>query len=502
VKGWGLRASLASATSLLALLLIEARGAVADPIIRVGETSPFYYVLGAGWDAGADLSGPARPTDSYLFTPLSTGVTESPSGSAGSNSYFQFDQLALMKLASINTSGGDLPSVRPAAYLSGAARSGNSVFVGTSDGLALRVGVSGGGSASFGYTVPSRADGDTPASQATSPAGDGTGPANVDAWPPVGATGAISGPPVADGAVSGPPIAGWAVSGPPIAGGAVSGPPVAGGTISGPPVAGGAMSGPPVAGGAVSGPPVAGGAGAAPRDGISGTASGRDVDAVSARPAAAVTPGYLYTPLRNVTSISPEFARSGDDGASSTAARSGSTGPAVANRAQPGAVKGGSAGPVVVASARDTRGIAVTRSAGGAVPGAGPLAAVPLAAVTAGAVAAGAVAAGAVQDEAIKGFYRTLQRTAAGADHIEPTMENLTVDGYRTAAADPTLFSVSSVSAGTVVPRNLTVPVPILVVGSGAGELASSLTIFTAEAAALSGAGDGFNFFFDRGVVQ
>jgi hypothetical protein len=46
------------------------------------------------------------------------------------------------------------------------------------------------------------------------------------------------------------------------------------------------------------------------------------------------------------------------------------------------------------------------------------------------------------------------------------------------------------------------VALPIKVVGSGSGELPSSLTIFIAESKASDEAADALSYFFDRGVVQ
>jgi hypothetical protein len=69
-----LRASLVSATSLLALLLLGGSEAGADPIISVGTSVPFFTVLGNQFDAGTEAAGRSSATQSYMFTPLTSGA--------------------------------------------------------------------------------------------------------------------------------------------------------------------------------------------------------------------------------------------------------------------------------------------------------------------------------------------------------------------------------------------------------------------------------------------
>jgi hypothetical protein len=153
---------------LLALLLLEGREAVADPIIRVGTAIPFYYVLGGTWEAGTDAPAPVQ---SFTFTPLTTGVASSTEGYGDSGANFLAGQSGLARLntsntVTTNTSDADLASVRATRLQGGMVSSGNSVFVGTSANSLLLDGPSAmpsAASASFGYTMPSSGGVKTPA---------------------------------------------------------------------------------------------------------------------------------------------------------------------------------------------------------------------------------------------------------------------------------------------------------------------------------------------------
>ena len=112
------------------------------------------------------------------------------------------------------------------------------------------------------------------------------------------------------------------------------------------------------------------------------------------------------------------------------------------------------------------------------------------------------VSSNSVHDEAVKAFYLVLQRADSDANRGDTALVSLTADGYTMAVADASSFNVSSRSNGSVETRGATVPVPIRVIGTGIGELPSSLTIFAAHSAGVGGAGDSFGWFFDRGIVH
>ena len=124
---------------------------------------PFYYVLGDTAEAGTDDSGNTAAT--YVFTPLTTGVASTASGTYGSSPYFLASQALLAKLIASNTvttnaSDSDLAIVRATQRQGGPVSTGNSVFVGTSANSVLLDGPSAlppTASASFGYTIPALA---------------------------------------------------------------------------------------------------------------------------------------------------------------------------------------------------------------------------------------------------------------------------------------------------------------------------------------------------------
>jgi hypothetical protein len=352
-----LRASLASATSLLALLLLEGREAVADPIIRVGTAIPFYYVLGSTWEAGTDAPAAVQ---SFTFTPLTTGVASTTGGYGGSGANFLAGQSVLAGLntsntVTTNTSDADLASVRANRRLGGTVSSGNSVFVGTSANALLLDGPSAlpsAASASFGYTMPSSGGVKAPAVL--------TDDEQSKIVPAIG------------------------------------------------------------------------------RD--TGSAIARDT---VTRDSGA--PVYTYTPLGRPAAAGPK--------------------PSEATGRVSGAVPG--------ASVFDARGPAAKGSVGPRLP------------------------SSAIYDATVKAFSLILQRAASDAKRGDVAQVTLTAGGYTIASGDISSFDVSSQTDGSVVTPGAIVPVPILVVGNGGGELPSSLTIFTAESTALDGGGGSFLYPFD-----
>ncbi|MDR3532536.1 MAG: hypothetical protein P4L90_18530 [Rhodopila sp.] len=418
-----MKVSLASATSLLAFLLLDGREAVADPIIKVGTSVPFYYALGSTWDAGTDTASPVDSTETYRFTPLVTGVAATTESYSGSTPYFLVGPSPLAKLASSGRSDGNPSSLRGTMNLRGTDSAGNSVFVGTSGDFSLsdtQAAFSPAASASFGYTLPQAAKGATTAEEATTPA-DGNDQTKVDDLP---AAAEITRSGHGD-------LAG-------------------NGTLDDP-------------NGSVS-----------PNPG-SMTASGRTVSAASAKNTAPAIPGYTYNPLSRGTSTSA---------------------------AAPGASNGTSRGTGVSQAVTGAAGgVEVGRAFSDSNPGASvfntrnP--------VDKGSVgpAASRTSSSAIHNEAVKAFFTALQRGAGDVNPVDASLANLTVNGYRTVGADASSFNVTSRPDGSVVTQSATVPVPIKVVGTGSGELPSSLTIFAAGSKALDGAADSFTFFFDRGAA-
>jgi len=347
-----LRASLASATSLLALLLLEGREAVADPIIRVGTAAPFYYVLGSTWEAGTDAPAAVQ---SFTFTPLTTGVASTTGGYGGSGADFLAGQSVLAGLntsntVTTNTSDADLASVRANRRQGGTVSSGNSVFVGTSANALLLDGplaIPSTASASFGYTMPS--------------------------------SGGVKAPAVLTDDEQSKIV----------------------------------------------------------------PAIGRDTDSAIVRDPKA--PVYTYTPLGRPTAVGPKASEA----------------------------TGRVSGAVPGASVFDARGPAAKGSVAPRLP------------------------SSATYDATAKAFSLILQRAASDAKRGDVAQVTLTAGGYTIASGDISSFDVSSSTDGSVVTPGAIVPVPILVVGNGGGELPSSLTIFTAESTALDGGGGSFLYPFD-----
>jgi hypothetical protein len=82
------------------------------------------------------------------------------------------------------------------------------------------------------------------------------------------------------------------------------------------------------------------------------------------------------------------------------------------------------------------------------------------------------------------------------------TETKLAADGYTDSGRDASAFTVWSAPDASGAMHDATVPVPIMAVGTGGGELPSSLTIFTDESAAIDGEGDSLSYFFHHGITQ
>lgn len=123
-----MRASLASVTVSLAVLLLGGREAVADPIVTAAAAIPFYYVLGTTWDAGTDRARTINASDTNRFLSLTTGAASTTGGYSGPVRAFPVEQSELARLAAPDPDDGTHPSLRRPA---GTGSAGNSVFVGT-----------------------------------------------------------------------------------------------------------------------------------------------------------------------------------------------------------------------------------------------------------------------------------------------------------------------------------------------------------------------------------
>jgi hypothetical protein len=452
------RGSLASATSLLALLAVEGREAAANPIVQVGAAPPSYYALGSSRDAGTGTPGPVAATENYAFTPLTTGAASTTSGYTGSTPYFVVDQSSLAKLTTSgtptpNTNDSNLTSLRRTGRPAGTVSASNSVFVGTSGSMGLLDSVSGlrsAASASFGYNFLPTAKGTATARAVTDPAGSH----DLDKHDDSPATSASF---VTQAQSTTPEPAAalprMATSGAPMVTIAKS----SNGTPAGYPM-------PDDPNGAIS----------PPRG--SKTANGRNPGAAGLKPTATAALGYIYNPLGHGTPTSTAttgfvHATSGGSGVSqpATSTPKGAPGERMFSGSVPGASVFATANP------------AVNRSAGRAPP---------------------RTPSNLRHDEAVKAFYLVLQRAASDANRGDSALANPTAEGDATDSADASSFSISSPPDGPAIARGATVRVPIVVVGTSNGELPSSLTIFTAESAASDGEGDSFNFFLDRGVVR
>jgi hypothetical protein len=397
-KGRALRASLASATSLLALLLLEGREAAADPIIKAGTPIPFYYALGRTGEAGTDTVSPVDAPESYMFTPLTTGVASSTGGYSESSPYFGLGQSVLARLASsatdlANTTDGELSNLHRTSSPNRAISAGNSVFVGTSQGFALldeALALPSAASASFGYTISPAAKGAAAANAATV-AADGDDQTQID--------------------------------------------------------------------------------GAA-------TEHGSRVETVVVTPAGAGTPGYTYAPFGTGTPASAAPAAFGNGvsgGGVSGGGISGGGNSGGGKVSQPGAAKSPDGGRVF----------------SGSTPGASVFDTHEPAATALAGPASSSTLSRARHNEAVKAFYLMLQQAAGDANPGDAVKgPALAAEGYAPAKADASSFTVSFHPSSSIVTREVTVPVPIRVVGAGGGELPSSLAIFSADATALDAGND------------
>jgi hypothetical protein len=185
---WLLRASLVSATSVIALLLLEGGKAVAGPVIDTSAPPPFYHVLGTTASAGYDPATPGTAAATDAFASLTTGAASTTDGDTGSMPYFAVGQSVLARLADAAPPNGEVnpTSVRKTLGSGAATGTGNSVFVGTSANRALLdspVNLLSAASASFGYTIAPAGKGANGVSPSTAPARNLPGQTNPEGAP-------------------------------------------------------------------------------------------------------------------------------------------------------------------------------------------------------------------------------------------------------------------------------------------------------------------------------
>jgi hypothetical protein len=384
---------------LLALLLLDGRQAVADPVIKVGTSTPFYYVLGSTWEAGADAKNPASSAGNDRFTPRTTGAAATTAGSGGAASGSLVGDAALAGLAASGISDSDRRGPGP---FGGTGSAGNSVFVGTSGSASLLDDASAlpaAASATFAYTMSpvAKAAPDAPVT-----AGD-DGPKSDDL------------PLATDGDATQP---------------------------------------------ATPTP-----AGSPPGD-ATPPATQEDIDTIAIRPTPTTTSGYTYAPFnRGASSLSqPTASTPRGEGATSGFA----PGASVFNTSAP------AAGGLANGSPIGPKNLAPNNLAPNNL-------------------ASSKASISELQDEAASGLYLVTQPTDGGGGPA-----TVTVEGHATAPADPSSFRVSAAPEGAGATSGATtVAVPIRVVGTGNGELPSSLAIFAANSTAFEGDAASFTYFLD-----
>jgi hypothetical protein len=97
--------------------------------------------------------------------------------------------------------------------------------------------------------------------------------------------------------------------------------------------------------------------------------------------------------------------------------------------------------------------------------------------------------------------YMTLQNTTADANNGQTTLTNLTIKGYSLSGANPNDFQVS-LTANSVLGEGGTLSVPIKVTGNTLGLESATLTIFTDESTAYGGSGDTFTYVLTARVPE
>jgi hypothetical protein len=97
--------------------------------------------------------------------------------------------------------------------------------------------------------------------------------------------------------------------------------------------------------------------------------------------------------------------------------------------------------------------------------------------------------------------YLTLNNTSTDPNGGQTQLTNLTIKGYSLSGANPNDFQVS-IAPGTVLGEGGTLSVPITVTGNTSGIETASLTIFTDESMAYGGVGDTFTYILTASVPE
>lgn len=431
-----LRAALASATSLLAILLLDGQRAAAVPVMSVDTSTPFYYQLGSTWEAGTDTPSSGDGSETYTFTPLTPSTTTD----AGSASPFaRVGQMVLTTLSSSETSVPALVNFHRNSSPGGAVPDGNTVFVGTAN---LRLvdsplATSATASASYGYTMSPGNRGTVPLAARPAAVDDQADPGDQPAE-----TGATAHQPALHSVVA---------------------------TARRPAAATDVMT---------------------PNGADAGTIT--MVQTVDPRPGNSRTPPDIPMPAVSIGVIVGRHA-SGAPAASSHVNGQPQAAPHLSNGA-PTVLHASVANPKATGNSTGrspAHGFAAPLPGGTVFSVADPSAARIIARASA------TTSSKPIQAAAAKAFYSMLQQSTSVAKHDRG---NLTADGYKDTDTDLASFAIAS--DGPTVSADASVPVPIMVVGTGGGELPSSLTIFSAASAALEGGGNSLSYFFHHGIAQ
>lgn len=489
-----MRSSLTSATSLLALLLLEGHEAHATPSVTAGTIVAFKDAFtsdgsisgialsrspgGGRFQLAAPLAGTADPTSlsnfasitaspfqatgNYTFVPRSSGATGGsvqitdggPGGTANaltissSGSADPLETIGASKsdpLAGHLQAGGLVPGTGSAPAVSPSAmQSGTSVYAassGLSTLLSAPSGTSSASSASFGYSF--------------SPSVAGAGLSSA-ALPTAGASGRVIGQPPVTSA--------------------------AGGGIRG----GGFTRGSATGSFAGSGVSFSANGPASNRQAITsgGNAAISAGNGLSRRSGS--TLGYAYTPISaSAAPVPPLLASSINPPASVVLANS--------NASLSG--NGSNAPPSVRVSSSNTAPTSSGSVFSSSITGSGvtdtPIA-VPNGSIGA---ASSTINFGTIAYGTSSTLYLALQNLGTDVNG-----SNLTIEGYTIAGGNASSFSASLI-AGSVIAEGGTLVVPVTVYGTQLGELSSNLTLFTDQGAGLGGAGATFTYFLDPGVT-
>jgi PEP-CTERM motif len=518
-----LRASLASATSLLALLLMEGQEVYAAPVITAGATITFGQAGGVAGDVlvrtsatGTDtatltsgtattltfasVSGvfagtvqsfasitvsPYSATGSYTFTPTTTGsvsttiqITDTGSGSnsvtvtlAGTgvapletittapNLYVLVGQTAAVATLT-NTGNGNLSGQGTVSNLRGSVTGGNSVFVGTVSAL---------NSFSLGDTK----SGTLAAQSSTfgynfSPTITGVASSSVVTTFANGFNGQNAGGSVTTiltgtGVAPIQSVSSASTSNLVRVGTTVSN------TITVANVGNGNLAGSGSLNNLNGSVTNAFGTGFSSVSGNQNTISLASNASATVGSTATTTLGYTYTPLsRGAASSTVSIAFSNGNAAGTNLSQS-----------VVSTLTGTAVGPVFTSTVTNPGGTITTITPTAIANGATS-------------TASSTIAFGNVKSYSSKTVFLDLENTTGDAGAASLT--NLTIESYSISGANAGSFTISSLGPNSIITEGGHLLVPITVITAGIGSLNSTLTIFTDESVALGGIGDTFTF--------